>query len=124
MRLMTVEGWKGRRAIAVQLKVTARMFNDGINVYGPGLHLFRGAWWGGDLTDIRSYGKVEGRRGMPIGKLSGRPTPYLLRKLGARTTRIWVDEEKRDRMRNRRTASAETAFILQPEDAPQGNTTA
>lgn len=124
MRLMTVKGWNGRRAIAVQLKVSPRRFAAGIDVDRPGAHLFRGAWYGRDLGDIDTYGKVEGRCGMPIGKLSGRPAPYLLRKLGARTTRIWVDEERRDRLRNRRTASAETAFILQPEDAPQGNTTA
>lgn len=102
MRLVMVKGWRGRRSLAVELEVTARHLAEGINARRRGRYLFRGAWYGTDLADTATFGKIEGQRGMPIGKLSGRPTPYLLRKLGARATRIWVDDEKRDRLRRAR----------------------
>ena len=110
MRLMLTQGWNGRGMLAVQIPVTQAHLDAGINARRQGRYLFRGAWYGHDLSDLDTYGKIEGQRGFPIGKLSGRPTPYLLRKLGARTTRIWVDEEKRDRLRRR-----------DHEDAPQAH---
>jgi len=100
MRLMLTKGWHGRRVLTVQLPVTRAHLDVGVNVRRQGRYLFRGAWYGRDLAAVDSYGKIEGQRGMPVGKLSGRPTPYLLRQLGARTTRVWVDEEKRDRLRS------------------------
>jgi hypothetical protein len=102
MRLMLTKGWKGRRTLTVQLPVTRAHLEDGINARRQGRYLFRGAWYGRDMAAIATYGKIEGQRGMPIGKLSGRPTPYLLRQLGAPTTRIWIDEAKRDRPRKTR----------------------
>jgi hypothetical protein len=100
MRLMIKKGWKGRAVLTVELPVTRRDLARGVNAARPGRYLFRGAWYGRDLTSIETYGKIEGQQGMPIGKLAGRPMPYLLRKLGARTTKIWVDEQKRDRPRS------------------------
>lgn len=102
MRLKLVKGWKGRRHLAVELPVTRRDLAQGVNAMRVGRYLFRGAWYGRDLTTLSTYGKIEGQKGQPIGKLSGRPTPYLLRKLGARTTRIWVNPEITDRLRRHR----------------------
>jgi len=94
-RLMLVKGWRGSRRVAVELKVTRRDLSQGLNARTTGRHLFGGAWYGRDLASTKSYGKILGQVGMPIGKLSGRPSPYLLRKLGGRTTRHWIDEARR-----------------------------
>ncbi len=99
MKLKLVKGWRGRRQLAVELPVTRRDLAQGTDVLRTGRYLFRGAWYGRDLGRLATYGKIEGQRGHPIGKLSGRPTPYLLRKLGARTTRIWSDPETSERLR-------------------------
>lgn len=100
-RLMMIRNRHGDRKarLGVQIKTTAQDVRRGMNVDRPGLYMFRGAWYGRDLSSSQAYGKIEGVRGLPIGKLAGRPTPYLLRKLGARPTRIWIDVEKRDRLR-------------------------
>jgi len=102
MRLMLKKGWKGRRMLTVELPVTRAHLAAGINAPRQGRYLFRGAWYGRDLGDVGTYGKIEGQRGLPIGKIAGRPTPYLLRQLGAPVTRIWIDEAKRDRPRKAR----------------------
>lgn len=120
MRLMLKKGWNGRRVLAVQLAVTRAHLDAGVNARRQGRYLFRGAWYGRDLADIGTYGKIEGQTGIPIGKLCGRPTPYLLRRLGARATRIWVDEERRDRLRRRDGSLTSQPVILQSPDAPQG----
>jgi hypothetical protein len=88
VKLMLVKGWKGRRQLAVQLEVTRAHLAAGLNADRPGRHLFRGAWYGHDLRSVDAYGKIVGRAGIPVGKLSGRPTPFLLRRLGADATRI------------------------------------
>ncbi len=93
-RLMLVKGWKGNRRVAVELDVTRRHLAEGINARTVGRHMFYGAWYGRDLKSTRTYGKIQGRVGMPIGKLSGRPSPYLLRKLGASTARHWIDKAR------------------------------
>lgn len=102
MQLKLVKGRKGRRLLAVEIPVTRRHLAQGINATRVGRYLFRGAWYGRDLADIDTYGKIEGQKGQPIGKLSGRPTPYLLRKLGAQTIRIWESPTILDRSRKSR----------------------
>lgn len=98
-RLMLIRNPYGDRKarLGVQIKATAHDLRQGMNVARQGRYLFRGAWYGHDLTKSQAYGKIEGVRGMPIGKLVGRPSPYILRKMGASPVRIGVAMAKHDR---------------------------
>ena len=81
MKLVLVKGHNGRRKLTVQLPVTTKELRKGINAGKPGLYLFRGAWYGENLRDLESYGKIEGQVGIPIGKLTACSSAYLKRKL-------------------------------------------
>jgi hypothetical protein len=82
-RLVTVKGWNGKRRLAVEFHVKWGDVRDPDQIFTrrPGRFFFRGAWNGRDLTKQKTYGKVEGQVGLPIGKLSGRPSSFLLKKL-------------------------------------------
>lgn len=104
MKLMLVRGRKGRRSLTVQLAVADRDIAQGTDVLRPGRYLFRGAWYGQNLADLATYGKIEGQHGMPIGKLAGRPTPYLLRRLSG-SGRIDLRRSRPDSLPPRRSSS-------------------
>lgn len=81
-KLMMVRNWRGRGQLAVQLHVPpAEARKPGNLQYcTPGRYLFRGFWYGSDPRSVRSYGKVEGCVGRPVGKIVGkRLTAYQKR---------------------------------------------
>ncbi len=41
----------------------------GLNWRRPGVYLFRGLWYGSDPFNIDCYGKIEGRCGVPVGRV-------------------------------------------------------
>jgi len=57
-----VDGYGGHTWMSdcVVLMVTPKMIRQGVNAGRPGLHLFRGYWYGSDPMNVRSYGKIEG----------------------------------------------------------------
>lgn len=69
----------------IELPVTAEQIRDGVvDVPAPGNYLFRGLWYGTKVDDVRSYGKVVGRRAYPTrkaGTATGEATWELKQKL-------------------------------------------
>jgi len=50
----------GHHRTCVVLMVRPKDLRKGLNAWRPGLHLFRGYWYGSDPMSITSYGKIEG----------------------------------------------------------------
>lgn len=48
----------GHNRVWVALPVTRKQVRRGVNARNPGLYLFGGAWYGKDLANIQSYGKI------------------------------------------------------------------
>lgn len=65
----------------VELVVSAEDIRRGSFARVPGPHLFGGLWYGKRADCKKSFGKLIARRGFPVGKVTGRPSAYLLRKL-------------------------------------------
>lgn len=70
--------------LCVALPVNGHDIRKGMNARKPGLYLFRGSWYGDDMLDAASYGKIEGRlhdfhgRSRRVGSV-GRRVHRLLR---------------------------------------------
>ena len=80
---IVVAGPVGRKRTCVMFDVTWADVRDPKQIFTrkPGRFAFRGAWYGRDLRQQKTYGKVEGQSGRVIGTLSSQPTSYLWRKL-------------------------------------------
>lgn len=61
-----IRRWRGG-VTCVALKVTQRDIDRGLNASKPGVYLFRGMWYGRDPTNIKSFGKIEGRLNHEVG---------------------------------------------------------
>jgi len=53
----------------VALYVTPEMIHGSIFASRPGIHLFKGYWYGKDPLNPRSYGKINSPHGVKIGKI-------------------------------------------------------
>lgn len=55
----------------VVLRVTLKdIKTTGVQVLRPGLYVFSGYWYGTDPLDFRSYGKILGKRGKALGRVT------------------------------------------------------
>jgi len=54
-------------AFCVALMVSKNDIKRGVNALRPGIHLFRGYWYGKNPLSIKGFGKIEG----PANKMTG-----------------------------------------------------
>lgn len=87
-KIYLVRRWRGY-VKCVALPVTWRdiqLHGLGFNADRPGIYLFRGAWYGRDLTRHSTFGKIEGRLDREknprlIGRVSSNTHPLRFKHL-------------------------------------------